>query len=400
MHIVHMTRIVWEHGTRGGMEAHSRSVVAGLRARGHRVTTITTACPGCPADDATLYVPGTRPGRYSSAWQRESVRVLEALHARRPVDVVLSQSVAARAYVLAREGQPGRLPVVVVLHGTHAGELRTRWRNARSPKGVALLAKLLLEAIPDRRRWRRATPGISRFVAVSPQVADDARRTLRIPPSKLSVVVSGVDTALWQPDRAQRAWLRQTLGVAEETPVLVAAGRVERGKGFHLAIDSLAALGDVTPAPQLVICGAGAALGWLQERAAAAGAGERVHFAGFVEPPLLARYFQGADLFLMPSLAHEALPLTLLQALAAGLPAIASDVGGIPTAVQHGENGLLVPLGDVGALAAAVRALLADPERRERMSAVARRRAVERFSLERMVDEMESVLRQAAERPA
>jgi len=175
----------------------------------------------------------------------------------------------------------------------------------------------------------------------------------------------------------------------------VAAGRVERGKGFHLAIDSRAALREFEPAPHLVICGAGSAVGWLRQRAAAAGVGERVHFAGFVEPPLLARTFQGADALLMPSLAHEALPLTLLQALATGLPAIASDVGGIPTAVQHGENGLLLPLGDVEALASAVRALLADPDRRQRMSAVARQRAVARFSLARMVGEIETVLRRA-----
>lgn len=392
MHIAHLTRIVWEHGTHGGMETHSRTVVAGLRAHGHRVTTITTACPGCPADGETLYLPGTRPGRYSRAWWRESGRALEALHRREPVDAVLSQSVAARGYVLAGK----RLPVVVVLHGTHAGELRTRWRNARSPKGVALLVRLLLGAVPDWRRWRRAVPRVARFIAVSEQVARDAQRTLGIPPGKLTVVVSGVDTELWRPDAARRRWLRERLGVAGETPVLAAAGRVERGKGFHLAIDALAVLGDLRPAPHLVILGAGSALGWLRERAARAGLSERVHFAGFVEPPLLARYFQGADLFLMPSLAHEALPLALLQALATGLPAIASDVGGIPTAVQQGENGALVPVGDTQALAAAIRALLADPQMRRQMSAVARERAVGRFSLERMVAETESVLQQAA----
>jgi glycosyltransferase involved in cell wall biosynthesis len=239
-------------------------------------------------------------------------------------------------------------------------------------------------------------PGIDRFVAVSEQVADDARRTLGIVPAKLSVVVSGVDTESWKPDPAQRPWLRQSVGVGHDTPILAAAGRLERGKGFHKAVDALAALGDLVPPPHLVILGAGSAAVWLKERAAEAGVSDRVTFTGFAEPATLARHFQGADLFLMPSLAHEALPLTLLQAMATGLPAVASAAGGIPTAVRPGQNGMLIPLGDTAALAGAIRELLADPFRRARMGALAREQAVARFSAARMVGELEGVLHRAA----
>ena len=75
MHIVHVTRIVWEHGTHGGMEAHSRSVVPRLRARRHPVSYITKAFPACDGVGETLYSPGTRSGCHS-AWWRESVRAL------------------------------------------------------------------------------------------------------------------------------------------------------------------------------------------------------------------------------------------------------------------------------------------------------------------------------------
>ncbi len=397
MHIAHMTRIVWEHGTHGGMEAHSRTLVAGLRQRGHRVTTITTSCPGCAHDGETLYLAGTKPGRYSAAWRRESARALAALQLSDPVDVLLSQSAAGRAAVRAAAGQAGRIPYLFVLHGTLASELSTRWRNARSARGLALLLRFLLQAARGRQRWRQTVALIDHFVAVSEQVAADARRTMKIPAGRLSVVHTGVDTALWQPDETQRRWLRQELGLPAGAAVLVAAGRLVRSKGYQVAIDSLGLLGE---AAHLVILGDGSALPWLRERAARAGVGARVHFPGFVEPGQLARYFQGADLFLMPTLCDEGLPLSLLQAMACGLPVVASDAGGVTEAVRAGESGLLVTTGDAGALGRAAAAQLAEPARRAALGAAARKRALQEFDEERMVAEFERLLQQLAERGA
>jgi glycosyltransferase involved in cell wall biosynthesis len=392
MHIAHVTRIVWEHGTHGGMEAHSRALVAGLRARGHRVTTITTACPGCSDDGETFYLAGMRPGRYSAAWWRESAQAVAGLHRADPVDVLLSQSAAGRSMVRIQLS----IPSLFVLHGTLVGELRTRWRNARSPRGLALLAHFLATNAPEPWRWRRALPLIDHFVAVSEATAADAQRTMGIPAERLSVVPAGVDTSLWRPDAGQRGWLRQELGLDGGATVLVAAGRVVRSKGYQVAIESLAQL---DAAAHLVILGDGSALPWLRQRAARAGLGDRVHFPGFVEPALLARYFQGADLFLMPTLCDEGgLPLSLLQALACGLPVVASDLGGVREAVQPGETALLTPPGDGAALGQAVASLLADRPRLAQMSEAARAQALAAFSEERMVAGFERLLQQVAER--
>jgi len=93
-----------------------------------------------------------------------------------------------------------------------------------------------------------------------------------------------------------------------------------------------------------------------------------------------------SDLFVCPSVWDEALGYVILEAMAVGLPAVASRVGGIPEVVAEGETGLLVPPRDPGALAAAIDQLLADPAARERMGRAARRAVEARFSLDQAID--------------
>jgi len=97
-----------------------------------------------------------------------------------------------------------------------------------------------------------------------------------------------------------------------------------------------------------------------------------------------------SDLFVHPS-REEGFSNAILEAMAAGLPVVACDVGGNPEAVVDGETGRLVPSRNVAAFASAVAELLADPEKREAMGKAGRLRATERFSLDRMVGEMESL---------
>ena len=101
-------------------------------------------------------------------------------------------------------------------------------------------------------------------------------------------------------------------------------------------------------------------------------------FAGYrADVPRLLR---ASSLAVLPT-RTEALPTTLIEAAACGLPVVATDVGGVPEVVSHGETGLLVPPGDPTALGDAIARLLADPARRAAMGAAARRTAVERFDM-------------------
>jgi glycosyltransferase involved in cell wall biosynthesis len=106
---------------------------------------------------------------------------------------------------------------------------------------------------------------------------------------------------------------------------------------------------------------------------------ERVLFAGRVSHERAAEFYRDADIFVFPSI-FEAMPIPPIEAMAAGLPVVATSVGGTPESVSDGETGILVDRGDAGALKRALERLIADPGLRSRFGVAGRRRAEERFS--------------------
>ena len=391
MHIAHLTRIIWEHGIRGGMEQHSRLLIRGLRDQGHFVTTITTSLPTTVPSN-TIYVPDSYPARYSQDWWRGSVASIAHLHRQRPIHIIWSQSTGARAYAIRQRRTMG-IPCVFTLHGTLYGEFKTRWRNARSWRGIASMSKLLmLTWLPDRWGWQRAIPYVDHFIAVSDKVAEEAIQAMRIPVNKLTVIPNGVDTAHLQPQPARHAALRQELGLTSDAHLLMTAGRLQVSKGFHLAIEVVEQL--QRPNVHLLIAGVGPHEAALRQQSAAKRLGQQVHFLGFVPNEQLVNYFQGVDLFLMPTLRNEGLPIVLLEAMSCGLPIVVTEAGGIPTAIQHQQNGLLVPMGELPALVRVVQQLLDTPRLAERLGHAARATAVARFSLETMTRHTEAVFQQ------
>ena len=176
---------------------------------------------------------------------------------------------------------------------------------------------------------------------------------------------------------------------AREADLVVFAGRCEEAKGIYDLIDAVSRLRPVCPRLRLECAGDGD-MARLRRRARELGVGPQVTMRGWIAERERAALLARAAVFVLPSHA-EALPMSLLEAMAAGCPVIASRVGGIPDLVRDGENGLLVPPGKPAALAEALQRLLADRALAERLGQQARATIAARYTVERSLERLEQI---------
>lgn len=244
------------------------------------------------------------------------------------------------------------VPYAVVLHGADVPDSQ--------PGRFGVLYPIVKPLV--RRVWRQA----QRVIAVSGGLRDLALQTW--PEGRIDVVPNGVDVNLFSPDPIRTP--------REPDPLVVCAvARLIEIKGLQHLIDAIALAPEaVRRRIRLRLCGVGPYENELRRRAQAANLEAQVEFAGLLPYEQIPDELRAADVFALPSL-QEGLPLSLLEAMASGLPVVASPVGGIPTVIRDGDNGLLVAAGDVAGLRDALVRLADDPALRTRLGAAARRDA-------------------------
>jgi glycosyltransferase involved in cell wall biosynthesis len=199
-------------------------------------------------------------------------------------------------------------------------------------------------------------------------------------PAKVIVIRNGVDAAGRSPSENKRRELRLNDG-----DVLVGAvGRLDRQKGFETLIEAMARLKETSL--RCAIIGDGPDRPRLEDLIRRRGLENSVRLLG--EKDDVPSWLSAFDLYCLPSL-WEGLPNSLLEAMALGLPVVASGVDGVPEAVTDGKNGLLVPPENPESLAAALESLLSDPVKRAALGAAAKAAVGERFTLARMIAEYE-----------
>ncbi len=211
----------------------------------------------------------------------------------------------------------------------------------------------------------------SHTVGVCRAVLDQAVRVGRVSRRRSSVIYNGVEPERFAPERGAGRRGREL--------ALVCVARLAPEKGHDVLLRALAALAGEGRQVRLDIIGDGPERAALEALARQLGVASRVRFLGRRDdvPKLLGE----ADAFVLPSLS-EAFPLTVLEAMASGLPVVATAVGGVPEAVRDGETGLMVAPGEPGELAGALARVLDDGELARSMGRAGRRRVEELFSLE------------------
>jgi glycosyltransferase involved in cell wall biosynthesis len=374
MKVVILTKRTLAHGF-GGVEAYVHHLARAAAALGHDVVVLATAHPDARAADAVSgyrveYLAGTAPGVYSDAFWRISA---DAVRRHAPYDLLYSTNLAGYGAALA--GVPR--PHVAWCTGRTLGHLRSEWHDRAGIRALAGYPKaalaLLYYAALERRLYRR----LDGIVAED----DGTCAALRRRGWPVRLVHTGVDTGEFRPHAGVRAQTRDWLGIPRDAEVLFMAAAVNRQKGIALGVDVFDRLAASRPRLHLVVAGDGPERRALEARARRGHGGARVRFVGAVPEGSMSRYHAAADVLLYPTRRTEGVPRAILEGMATGLVVVATDRGGVRTAVRDGDTGVLLPRPAIGLLERAVAGLLADPARRRALADRALAVAREEFDL-------------------
>lgn len=258
---------------------------------------------------------------------------------------------------------------------------------------------------PRRNRFSRASARLAigrcdRFVGVSRALVAEAA-SLGDCRAKAAVIYNGVDFTRFSPP-IDRSAVRRALGLPDETPLLVFVGALEKDKGVHELGQAFERMTGSLPRLTLVAVGDGPLRYHLECLGARLQGGGRVLLPGTVPAEMVADFMRAADVLVHPSHA-EGLPNVVLEAMACGLPVVATSVGGIPEVVEHERTGLLVPPRDARALEAALMRVIAHPEWARELGRAGRALVLDRHSWERNAREhiavYSEVLSRAGQKP-
>jgi glycosyltransferase involved in cell wall biosynthesis len=308
------------------------------------------------------------------------------------IDLDMRNKVDLRApYRLFRLLQAGNVQILHA-HLFHANFLAaTVGRLARVP--VIIATRHSVEIGGRRREWinRLVRPLCDAVVAVSREVYEAEVRRSEIDLDKLVMIPSGVGVQIFEAvDQASTGRLQSLWKIRPEFRLVGTVGRFVEPKGYTYLLDALAKIRTQISDAKALLVGDGALRQPMEEKARELGLSDTVVFTGTRRdvPQVLALL----DVFVLPSL-WEGLPIALLEAMAAGLPVVATAVGGTPEVVVDGVTGILVPPRDPDALAEAILTLLHDPDLRRKMGQAGRERVRGHFSVEKMVKETEGLYR-------
>ncbi|MFF4171606.1 glycosyltransferase family 4 protein [Streptomyces sp. NPDC001744] len=325
-------------GGGAGSSAHVRSLAAGLVARGVRVT---VCAP--PALDRAHDYPGT------------GARFVPLPRLGDPAAVTALRNAFVGADVVHAHGLHASVRAALALSGGPGVPLVTTWHTRSHADGARAGLVRLLE-----RRTARAARVV---LATSSELVDRARRRGARDARLALIAVPAAHGPVCLHDGKVRAELG-----AVDRPLLVTVGALERGRGHRTLLDAAREWRDLDPQPLLVIAGEGRERAHLRRRIA--GEDLPVRLLGHRED--VAELLAAADVAVLPSRWEARSPLAQ-EALGLGVPLVATAVGGLPELV--GDAAELVPYGDAGALAAAVRGLLEDADRRMDLAAAGRTQA-------------------------
>jgi glycosyltransferase involved in cell wall biosynthesis len=207
--------------------------------------------------------------------------------------------------------------------------------------------------------------------------------------TKTQVIYNGVDINTFRPLNKQES--RTRLGLPKNRKIILSVRRLVYKNGLGTLIESVPKVAKEHPDVLFVVAGKGPSRKLIEDRIKELGISRNIILAGFVPDEILPVYYDAADIFILPSASGEGLPLVLLEAMACGVPVIATAVGGTPEILKNMKNGVLVPPINPKAMAEATSKLLSEQKLATTLGEEARRNVEDRYTWTENVRQLQAI---------
>ena len=368
----------------GGPAIHVTNLAAGLETRGYHTTLVAGSLAW--GEDSMAFLA-----------ERLGVSVVSVPEIQREISVLHDLRSVRRIASIVREERPHILHTHTAKAGAIARAAALLAADARPPVVLHTFHGHVLKGYfkPGRTAvFREVERSLARaadvLVAVSPEVRDDLVELGVAPREKFAVVRLGIPLAERLDDATAERDYRRLYGISPGAFVVGWVGRMTGVKATGAVLEIVRATRDRGVDAVLCMVGDGPDRDRLEQLARDLGIARQCFFTGYQSE--IAGYYRLFDAFVLPSV-NEGTPVSAIEALASGTPVVANRVGGVPDVVRDGEDGFLVEAGDVEGAARRLADLAADPALRARLGASGRARVLERYSVARLVDDVDRLYR-------
>lgn len=393
MNICIFSIVTFWHGVKGGMEVHGKLLSEGLVKKGHKVMIITTRHPkGIEYEEKNgiklIYLKNTVFGSRRHNWKRASIKKFIELEKTDKIDIICCQDPIISYRLIVKERKKV-IPLVVIIE-LHKGLLFLSELNqtVSHKTGVTRLIKEFLSFLYYFSAWE--LPNLQRYdavISVSNEVSKSIHKLYRVNKRKIFTVYNGVETDYFCPNNVQRESIRKSFSISKNEALLLFFSFITKQKGLHLLIKALPEILKTNNQVKLLVVGEGDYLNEAKQTVKQLRLEKYVIFTGQIPREETSHYINASDVFIMPTLRQEGMPFSILEAMACQKPVIASCIGGIPSIIDNGVNGLLVPPGNISKLIEKILFLLKNKKYADKIATNARKKALSEFSLEKMINE-------------
>ena len=341
------------------------------------------------------YLKHTTFGSSRKGWKRQSINKFKDIIRKERIDIVLSQQTAG--YGVVRIAKSMRIPFVSIMHGYQTMIFLSILNQVMNFKKdhLSLVKSFLSSLYYTIFQELPILKDSSVIIAVSDGVSKAIEKRPFIDSDKIKVINYGIDLKLFKFSEEERRETRLKLNIANNDKVVLFLSLLSKQKGADIAIRALNELARNNKSIKLIIAGNGEYFEDAKLLVTKFKFESRVIFTGFVHNEDTRKYYNASDIFIFPTLRLESFGIVIAEAMACSKPVIASDIGSIPDVIDNGIDGILTPIGDFKELARQINLLLNDQQYSAKLAQNARQKALDKFGLDRMIEETIKVFKLA-----